>query len=289
MQKFRLALFNGIEGEEVNVVRRELTKRGVVMHLDAPLRFAYPKGCDPHILKSQQWGIILTGPESRGNVVSGNQCSENLLGGILSHNEDGAMGLNVGTEAKVDPDRSFSGNLHPAVGVIGPINGDFEEDGGWVLNAAASLVDVGYRGRRSLQIIPAKNADHRYAQSDKFELKPQTRYRLSGWIKISGDFPDTGEQLKQPLISISLATEQERAWAGLASGGTNGCCAGKEELKTDVWQLYEGELVTGCESRYGKVMCQLNDSSITVWFDDIIVEEIKPYALRPFGEEAAVQ
>ncbi len=180
-QTFRMALSNGTNQEEVNVVRRDPKPGKNVLTLDAPLKFSYPKGTDPRILKSQWWGIIVTGSESRGNVISGNQCSENALGGLLVYNEGGAVGLNAGGETAVDPARSFLQNLCPAVETAGLSNPGFEEDSGWTLGAGAALDGAERQaGERSLKLALADDRSAAEARSVPFDIKPDRRYRVSG-------------------------------------------------------------------------------------------------------------
>lgn len=290
-QKFRLRLHNGTRGEEVNVIERENLPgdKEVRLVLDAPLRFSYPKDTVPCILKSQQWGMVITGPEAEGNVVMGNQCSENMVGGLLCHNPNGSVVGNVGSVVEVDAGKTFLQNLYPAVNDIHLKNSNFEGDGGWTLTKGAKIVREDCPGGKQCLRVTIENPTHYHdGQSEEIELKPQTRYRLSGWVKVAESYVDKRGRLRRPELALVSSTGKTYAMPTL--GGTNGLYCTPEKLTPDRWIRYEGVLHTGDEPGTGRILCRIAYCTATAWFDEIRLEELKTYPARDFREqgEAAV-
>ncbi len=260
-------LENGDKREEVNVTSRVSLIR---FQLDAPLKYAYPAGPVPRILKSQQWGIVAIGPESKNNVIMGNQCSENMIGGLLYHNPGGSALGNVGDVVAVDTNLTFMRNVHPAVAKVELQNPSFEDKGGWELAAGATLdKELPHSGKRALK-ISAGNANITVTSSP-FTMKPYTRYRLTGWIRTSGP------------AELALTIGDRTVAASRARGGNDGASAFADKSAQDNWICYDAVMITGDAPIHGTVRCRYLGKSGAAWFDDIMVEEVAHYPLRAFG------
>ncbi|MCX7634422.1 MAG: hypothetical protein N2Z74_01595, partial [Syntrophales bacterium] len=147
-------------------------------------------------------------------------------------------------------------------------NGDFEESQGkdprvWRMEcwqAPGTLCRYGtldgeaVTGRRFGYIVQEGPADCRWVQD--VLLKPRTRYRLSGWIKVK-DVPQEGPGAYLQVEGTHLKTS--------AVKGTTG------------WRFVEATIQTGGKPILGKVLCRLGDYGAptqgTVMFDRIVLQE----------------
>lgn len=279
-RQFRLVLEDGVKREEVNVTNRVSLVR---LQLDQPLKHDYPRGTIPRILKSQQWGIVATGPESQQNVIMGNQCSENMVGGLLHHNPGGAVVGNIGDVAAVDTNKTFMQNVYPAREIAPLANGGFEEEGGWELSGPAEYDAAPHSGRRALKLGGSESSANRAkAVSAAFAMKPTTRYRVTGWVRMAR-MPENAP------VELTLTAGEQAVRTRRARGGHDGANAFAPKGETQDWMCYDAVLTTGEAPVEGTVLCRYFGKTESAWFDDIQVEEVAHFPLRAFGVLSACE
>jgi hypothetical protein len=157
------------------------------------------------------------------------------------------------------------------------VNGNFEQstagdnwpdywnyrrpEGLYLRGAALDSTDK-VEGRYSLRIDPYPNDVENCVQTSFVRLLPDTRYRLSGWIKCTA-VRGTGIA----IWSIG-AKDSKRAVSFSIGGGPT--------AKTGQWQKFEGEFLSAdIDVPYGIQVANWNKGEGTAWYDDIRLEEVQ--------------
>ena len=97
---------------EVRQVKKCIeTKR--TLELVKPLIQNYSKGANVTGIKTQTWGIFVGGPKACDNIVMGNICKGNAIGGILWQGNTNVVSNNIGEATKIDEKRSLQENIYP--------------------------------------------------------------------------------------------------------------------------------------------------------------------------------
>jgi hypothetical protein len=156
------------------------------------------------------------------------------------------------------------------------VNGNFEQstagdnwpdywnyrrpEGLYLRGAALDSTDK-VEGRYSLRIDPYPNDVENCVQTSFVRLLPDTRYRLSGWIKCTA-VRGTGIA----IWSIG-AKDSKRAVSFSIGGGPT--------AKTGQWQKFEGEFLSAdIDVPYGIQVANWNKGEGTAWYDDVRLEEV---------------
>jgi hypothetical protein len=130
------------------------------------------------------------------------------------------------------------------------------------LKGAALDANDKVEGRYSLRIDPNPREAENSLQTSFVRLLPNTRYRLSGWIKCTA-VRGTGIA----IWSIG-ALDPKRAVSFSIGGGPT--------AKSGQWQKFEGEFLSAdIDVPYGIQVANWNQGEGTAWYDDIRLEEVQ--------------
>lgn len=241
-------------------------------------------------VKTQMWGIVMgwTAEDCVGNVITGNQCDDNGVGGILWAGGNSVLQANVGKIVKLLPGQLREEVLYPAQGPNLIPNPDFESDGGWEFSdwgekkggCSWAYDKNAHSGKRSVKIVRnyGKLSGSNRSQAAQLttkgwiKLKPWMRYRLTAWLRA---------ELKSGKLGpyVFLYSRQGKPVGPM----TNANAALKAEPGT--WMRVVADVVTGPKEEEVKVWCRFADSVGTAWFDDLSLREVEQVPAKP--EKAA--
>ena len=151
-------------------------------------------------------------------------------------------------------------------------NGDFENTGaGWGLSkwtgSKATFefdsTEV-HSGKNSLKVVNTGSKDYQTFIAQTIKVKPDTRYRLSFYLKTENVVP-------RPKTGVNGAGVYITSGKALFVG-----CSGRWKMCTGTndWKKYVATFKTGPDMNKASFYLTLNYSTGTVWFDDIVLEEV---------------
>lgn len=151
-------------------------------------------------------------------------------------------------------------------------NGDFEKIGaGWGLSKWTGSKAVFefdstevHSGKNSLKIVNTGSKDYQTFIAQTIKVKPDTRYRLSFFLKTENVVPRPKAGLNGAGVYVASG---KILFAG-ASGRWKMCTG------TNDWKKYETTFKTGPDMKKASFYLNLNYSTGTVWYDDVVLEEI---------------
>lgn len=273
--EFVARIQGGGKAEIVNVTHHG----GGVVTPNTPLKNAYPAGAVIVPQKSQSWGIFVGGPESAGNVIMGNVCSDNAVGGVLWDGNDMSVQGNVGMVNAMNEARTLAENAHPFTNV--PLPGlDFGPESGWSEGATFEPSD-----RSDGLMLKFHHADDKMFSNvvyngardpDVFPMRPNTFYRVTAWVKTDAR---QGDGLVLPRVFIQEHREDgSGASIGYAETRYPARTVGfvRPEVTSDTWLRVSGEGRTGSEAVAGQVFCRLaRGATGTAWVDQVTVQMLE--------------
>jgi len=218
--------------------------------------------------KTQSWGIFVGGSHARDNVVANNICTSNIVGGILWQGTGAEVANNVGKTVLMDGSKSLEEKVFPALAAVRIPNPGFEEGTGWKLGQTASFDSAARSGERALKMTKKTAQGVLDATSDFFALKPNTRYRLSAWVKSNAQRDDT-----LVLPCLFLCSRDWRVVGGLTER-IRAFEVSPPDPKPLTWLKVSAEAETGPKPLEARIYCRFESGTGDVWFDDIALEEI---------------
>ncbi|MBI3946395.1 MAG: right-handed parallel beta-helix repeat-containing protein [Armatimonadetes bacterium] len=264
---FPVRVSDGEKSERCLVQR--IAGGGGSLELAAPLAFDYPKGALVTPEKTQLWGILVTGPRSEDNVIANNVCVTNGVGGILWDGKNLAISANVGLTVAMDAEKSLEENVYPTVARVALGGPGFEGKSDWSLGPSTSLDAPGHSGKRSLKIVKRAEAGVAEAVSGAVALEPNTRYRLSAWVRTSAR---RGDQAALP--TLTLAGVEGESLVGAVQPALRSDFE-KVAIEPGQWIRVTGEGLAGPRGGKAAVRCRLDEGVVgEAWVDDIAVEKL---------------
>ena len=242
--------------------------------LEEPLDRTWPAGTRVSPEPTQLWGIIVAGPRSEDNVLSGNVCAQNGIGGVLYHGERVQAQGNVGRVMQADSAKSMEENVYPAARSVPVPNASFEADAAWSVGEAVTYVEGGYDGARALKLTNDDPASGTSSGQGPLPLKPLTRYRVSAWVKTNAKKGDT-----LVLPNLFLYDVGKRSGITLKAHPGTGMNLDRQEAKAGQWIRILGQGRTGEAPVRAQLYCNLARAVGEAWVDAVAVEELDE--LRP--------
>ena len=257
-----------IAGEEASEVRLALRISGTGyrnLELAEPLAHDYPEGATVTPVQTQQWGIFLGGPRARDNIVADNLCVGNAIGGVLWNGENTSVHDNLGGTVRLSEDRPLAESVYPAAASVPLANPGFEDAGGWTLTdpGAAFVEDAVHSGDRALKLSQTDGQDIVQARSEGIALEPNTRYRLTAWVRTEAK---KGDRLVEPTIFLY----GEQGTIALAAHPAVRADFERPEVTAGEWIRVSTEGRTGPEPQTAHIYCRLDRDMLgAAWVDDL--------------------
>ena len=252
---------------------------------NTPLMNAYPAGAVIIPQKTQSWGIFVGGPESSGNVIMGNVCSDSTVGGVLWYGSDMSVQGNVGRSSAMDDSLSLAENAHPFDDL--PLPGlSFGPEGGWSKGATFEPSDRSDGLMLKLEHANT-NAFSNIVFNDArdpavFPLKPNTYYRITAWVKTEAR---RGDVLELPRIFIQeFRKDGSSASIGYAETRmpARDVRFHRPEIAQGTWVRVTGEGRTRSDAAVGQIYCRLARGAVgTAWVGQVCVQVLDDGAALP--------
>lgn len=270
------------------------SKGGCEIKLKGKLAHSYQvaEGACATGTKSQQWGIICYWWGSKktsydnpalckSNIISNNLCDGNATGGILWSGVDNLVSNNMCKVEKIDEKQAFEQSLYPAQGKMEIPNAGFENDDWWRLGKQASYdTKVAHSGKRSLKLVKTEEKGATDTVSQYFILKPNTRYRLSAWVR--SKIEKEGRTVLPYLFLYSKTTQIGNA-TQLPFEPIRDMYSFSPQ--PGQWAYVRAEAFAGPEPVEVRIYCRLAYATGEGWVDDVVLEELEDLA-QPAGQSS---
>lgn len=268
----------------------EQTKGGLA--LSEPLVHSYPAGATVRELGAQKWGILVLGDESEGNVVQGNVCAGNGVGGIMiSYPDKNTVKGNAGTVEVYDENKLPIENLMPPLKPVDQINGSFESADGWNLQDGVSCLDsdpqAGRTGTKALKLTRAENKGVADATSKTFVLEPNRRYRLSAWVRSNAK--QGGREALPYLFAWMIGGKGQLGWRANTLGYSHDPhFGGVAKPAPREWIRIGMEFVSPSQPTEVQLYCRLSKGVGDAWVDDVVLDVVEEFACGAGGSTDAL-